>query len=64
MQVLAVAWPFGYPARFTDTGGGQTRGACPEFSRRAQTLPAFFPVPVALLGQATRPGEPEWGIGM
>ena len=47
--MLAVAWPFGFPARFTDTGVGQTR--C------AQTLPAFFPVPVALLGHATRPGE-------
>ncbi|WNM57481.1 hypothetical protein [Candidatus Nitrospira allomarina] len=47
--MLTVAWPFGCPARFTDTGGGQTR--C------AQTLPAFLPVPVALLGHATRPGE-------
>jgi hypothetical protein len=23
--MLAVAWPFGCPPRFTDTGGGQTR---------------------------------------
>jgi len=49
--ILAVAWPFGCPARFTDPGGGQTR--C------AQTLPAFSPVSVALLGHATRPGEPS-----
>ena len=28
---------FGCPARFTDTGGVQTRGACPESYRRAQT---------------------------
>ena len=49
--MLAVAWPFGCPARFTDTGGGQTR--------LAQTLPAFSPGPVALLGHATRPGSPE-----
>ena len=47
--MLAVAWPFGCPARFTGTGGGQTR--------LAQTLPAFSPMPVALLGHATRPGE-------
>ncbi|MCA9458707.1 MAG: hypothetical protein KC587_18730, partial [Nitrospira sp.] len=47
--ILAVAWPFGCPARFTDTGGGQTR--------LAQTVPAFFPVPVARLGHATRPGD-------
>ncbi len=58
MQGLAVAWPFGYTARFTDTGGVQTRGACSERSRRAQTLLAFSPVSVALLGQATRPGNP------
>jgi hypothetical protein len=47
--MLAVAWPFGCPPRFTDTGGGQTR--------LAQTLPAFSPVPVARLGHATRPGN-------
>ena len=47
--MLAVAWPFGCPARFTGTGGGQTR--------LAQTLPAFSPMSVALLGHATRPGE-------
>ncbi|MCA9421309.1 MAG: hypothetical protein KC592_09830, partial [Nitrospira sp.] len=40
---------FGCPARFTDTGGGQTR--------LAQTVPAFFPVPVPRLGHATRPGD-------
>jgi hypothetical protein len=59
--MLAVAWPFGCSARFTDTGGEQTRGACPESCRRAQTLLAFSPVPVALLGHATRPGEPRGG---
>jgi hypothetical protein len=48
--MLAVAWPFGCPARFTNTGGAQTRSA--------QTVLAFFPVSVALLGHATRPGEP------
>jgi len=51
--MLAVAWPFGCPARFTDTGGGQTRSA--------QTVPAFSPVSAALLGHATRPGEPSGG---
>jgi len=63
--MLAVAWPFGSPARFTDSfdlaqdrpGGEQTRCACPESGRRAQTLPAFSPVAVARLGHATRPGE-------
>ena len=49
--MLTVAWPSGFPPRFTDTGGGQTR--C------AQTVPAFSPVSVALLGYATRPGEPR-----
>ncbi len=55
--MLTVAWPFGCPARFTYTGGGQTR--------LAQTLPAFSPVPVALLGHATRPGslKKEWEDG-
>ena len=65
--MLAVAWPFGSPARFTDSfdlaqdrpGGEQTRCACPESGRRAQTLPAFSPVAVARLGQATRPGIPH-----
>jgi hypothetical protein len=52
--MLAVAWPFGCPPRFTGPGGGQTR--------LAQTLPAFSPLPVALLGHATRPGGPE-GMG-
>ncbi|HBP86961.1 MAG TPA: hypothetical protein DD706_04610 [Nitrospiraceae bacterium] len=46
--ILAVVWPFGAPARFADPGGAQTR--C------AQTLRAFSPVSVALLGHATRPG--------
>jgi len=46
-----VAWPFGCPARFTDPGGAQTR--------YAQTLLAFSPVSVALLGHATRPKEPD-----
>ena len=33
--ILTVAWPFGCPARFTDTGGVQTRFAqhCPPFLR-------------------------------
>jgi hypothetical protein len=48
--MLAVAWPFGCPARFTDTGGAQTR--C------AQAMCAFSPVSAALLGHATRPGDP------
>ncbi len=47
--MLASSWPFGCPARFIDTGGEQTRFA--------QTLLAFIPVPVALLGHATRPRE-------
>ena len=55
--MLAVVWPFGFPARFANTGGAQTRGACPESSRRAQTMRAFFPVSAALLGHITRPGE-------
>ena len=45
--MLAVAWPFGCPPRFTDTGSAQTRFA--------QTMPASSPVPAALLGHATRP---------
>jgi hypothetical protein len=55
--MLAVAWPFGSPARFADTGGAQTRGAWPESSRRARTMRAFSPVSAALLGHTTRPGE-------
>jgi len=63
--ILAVLWPFGFPARFAASfglaqdrsGGAQTRGACPESSRRAQTLRAFSPVSAALLGHTTRPGE-------
>jgi len=47
--MLAVAWPFGFPARFADPGGAQTR--C------AQTMCAFSPVPAALLGHTTRPEE-------
>jgi len=45
--MLAVAWPFGCPARFADTGGAQTR--------YAQTVRAFSPVSAALLSLATRP---------
>ncbi len=45
--ILAVAWSFGYPPRFADTGGAQTR--------YAQTLRASFPVSTALLGHTTRP---------
>ena len=47
--MLAVVWPFGFPARFADSGGAQTR--------YAQTLRAFSPVSAALLGHTTRPGE-------
>ena len=47
--MLAVAWPFGFPARFANTGGAQTR--------YAQTMRAFPPVLAALLGLATRPGK-------
>ncbi|MBA3613673.1 MAG: hypothetical protein H0W49_12325 [Nitrospirales bacterium] len=54
--MLAVAWPFGFPARFANTGGAQTRGAWPESSRRAQTMRAFPPVSAALLSLGTRPG--------
>jgi hypothetical protein len=54
---LAVAWPFGSPAPFANPGGAQTRGACPELCRRAQTMLAFYPVLAAQLGYATRPGE-------
>ena len=49
--MLAVLWPFGFPVRFADPGGAQTRFA--------QTMRAFFPVSAALLGHTTRPGEPE-----
>jgi len=45
--MLAVAWPFGCPARFADPGGAQTR--------YAQTMLAFNPVSAALLGHTTRP---------
>jgi len=55
--MLAVAWPFGCPARFADPGGAQTRGAWPEMCRRAQTVRAFSPVSAARLGPATRPGS-------
>ncbi len=55
--MLAVVWPFGFPARFANPGGAQTRGAWPESSRRAQTVRAFSPVSAALLGHTTRPGE-------
>ena len=47
--MLAMAWPFGSPARFADTGGAQTR--C------AQTLRALPQVSAALLGHTTRPEE-------
>ncbi len=47
--MLAVAWPFGFPARFADSGGAQTR--C------AQIMYALSPVPAALLGHTTRPEE-------
>jgi len=47
--MLAVLWPFGFPARFAAPGGAQTR--------YAQTVRAFSPVSAALLGHTTRPGE-------
>ena len=46
---LAVVWPFGFPARFADSGVAQTR--------YAQTMRDFSPVSAALLGHTTRPGE-------
>ncbi len=46
---LAVAWPSVFPALFTVAGSAKAR--C------AQTLLAFSPVPIALLGHATRPGN-------
>ncbi len=48
--MLAVAWPFGCPARFADSGGAQTRFA--------QTVRAFSPPSAALLDQAT--GQNVW----
>ncbi|HNP97130.1 MAG TPA: hypothetical protein PKJ63_15930, partial [Cyclobacteriaceae bacterium] len=53
--ILAVACPIELPSRFANTGGVQTRGACPESFQRDQTVPAFVPVTIAQLGQATRP---------
>ena len=47
--MLAVVWPFGFPARFADSGSAQTR--C------AQPMRAFFPESPALLGPTTRPEE-------
>ena len=47
--MLAVVWPFGFPARFADPGVAQTR--------YAQTMRDFSPVSAALLGHATRPRE-------
>ena len=47
--MLTVVWPSGFLSLLTVTGGAQTR--------YAQTLLAFFPVAVARLGQATRPGS-------
>jgi hypothetical protein len=55
--MLAVLWPFGFPVRFANTGGAQTRGAWPESSRRAQTMRAYSPMSAALLGHTTKPGE-------
>ncbi len=47
--MLAVLWPFGFPARFADSGVAQTR--------KAQTMRAFSPVSAVLLGHTTGPGE-------
>ena len=40
----ALSWPFGFPARFAELGGAQTRFA--------QTMPALFPNSAALLDYA------------
>ncbi len=42
--ILALSWPFGFPVRFAELGGVQTRFA--------QTMPALFPNSAALLGRA------------
>ena len=47
--MLAVVCPFGFPVRFADSGGTQTRSA--------QTMRTFAPVSTALLGHTTRPGK-------
>ncbi|MGB5055801.1 MAG: hypothetical protein WBO24_15540, partial [Nitrospirales bacterium] len=47
--ILAMLWPFGFPARFADPGVAQTR--------KAQTMRKFFPGSAALLGHITRPGK-------
>ena len=47
---LAILWPFGFLARFADSGVAQTR--------YAQTMRALFPVSTALLGHIMMPGEP------
>ena len=47
--MLAVAWPFGSPARFANPGGAQT--LC------AQTMRTFSLGLAARLGHTTRPGE-------
>ncbi len=47
--MLAVLWPFGFPTRFANTGGAQTR--C------AQTVRTFSPVLATLLGHTTRPAR-------
>ncbi|MDH5429738.1 MAG: hypothetical protein OEY57_16375 [Nitrospirota bacterium] len=70
-SMLAVPWPPASAGASSSgglcgspvPGGVQTRGACPESGRRAQTLPACSPVPVARLGPATRPGNPQERIG-
>ena len=47
--MLAVLWPFGFPARFAAPGVAQTHFV--------QTVPAFSPVSAARLGHTTRLGE-------
>ena len=47
--ILAMLWPFGFPAWFADPGVAQTR--------KAQTMRAFSPESAALLGHITRSGE-------
>ena len=48
--MLAILWPFGFPAGFADPGVARTP--------YAQTMRAFSPGSAALLGHTTRPGKP------
>jgi hypothetical protein len=44
------------PSLLAEFSGAQTRGACPESCRRAQTMPALFLKSVPRLGHA------EWAV--